>query len=86
MKLDTLPKRPAKVRRAILHNDVEQLRQYGEAGAKKTNQIKKAKKEALTSEMQGIAEATNENVVPIDDTKLGNMRTKPEFRHPDLEK
>ena len=64
---------PAHVRRAIVHDNLEQLRVSGKKGAEVTNEIKanKAEAEAHRREKSQKAEwermqATNEHIAPID--------------------
>jgi hypothetical protein len=74
---DASKKRPAHIRIAIAHGDIEQLRISGRAGARKSNKMqgeKRANNEAEAAFWQGKAaederklrESRNEHIIPID--------------------
>lgn len=82
MRIGQKKARPAHVQRAIVGNNVEQLRQYGEAGARATNEKKaqKAEVERYFKEEREKAEwerirERNEHIVPIDSDQP-NLKTE----------
>lgn len=86
--------KPAHIKRAIAADNLEQLRVSGAAGGRATAEANKIRKdrrddvndffdEKKLAEETRRATSTNEDIVPIDDSKIGNAETSPENRHPE---